>query len=455
MPARSQGDDDVCCGLGVSLLLGAVLFVVAGAGVAVAEPFREDLPRCVGVHEAHVTWWLVLKHPAGYGYSYLDSQILRDCDPRNSSGACWLHGLMLGSHDPLAATLGVLRAPAQRAALAYVVYNDEDASGVEHWDAAHAKGVLVGGCGARGVRCGGFWLQHSAPAFPGQPGHPGFAQLAHAQSVFGQHFACFSLEGGGALDGAARALAAAAPFLLASGLPAGLAASLPGWAALLEHNRHSGEAGLPPQPNVTRAELPLWHSDTVLRVLSKPAALNLSLPDDVVVPLLGTSMAWETWRRSHDALPSRCTRDDAPVSCGQAGGAGGMWGGDWLSSLNVAAVAFPASAHGWSWPADHSKWGVTLGQQPMRAAVGAHNAHAVRHQTAWHLQQQEQLQQEQQEQLQQERFLHAACFGDLNRAAWQAHRGGAYVCLHHTRLWAALRSIVAKLEPCQALPACQ
>jgi Deoxyribonuclease II len=60
------------------------------------------------------------------------------------------------------------------------VYNDEDpATGEEYFTKAHAKGVVL----LRGNST--TWLQHSAPQFPQVNG-----TLAHAQSIYGQHFFC-------------------------------------------------------------------------------------------------------------------------------------------------------------------------------------------------------------------------------------------------------------------------
>ncbi|KAG2450134.1 hypothetical protein HYH02_000237 [Chlamydomonas schloesseri] len=47
--------------------------------------------------------------------------------------------------------------------LGYVLYNDADPEGVEHWDGAHAKGVLLLGPE------GGAWITHSFPRYPGRP----------------------------------------------------------------------------------------------------------------------------------------------------------------------------------------------------------------------------------------------------------------------------------------------
>jgi hypothetical protein len=236
----------------------------------------------------------------------------------------------------------------------------------------------------------GFWLVHSAPRFPAAPGSPSWTDLLHAQSVFGQHFSCFSLGGSSSIAAVADALLAAGPYIYSSQLPASLAAAFPGWLRLTQGGRDIGA-------HAVSAVVRLAGSRQLLRVFAKTSALNVSLTDAVVGPGLGAaSMLWETWRRSHDALPSACSSSTNSSS-----------------SLNVARIAFPCTPYAWQWSQDHSKWGISSGS----------NSGAV-------------------------------CVGDQNRASYQSHRGGSFVCLQHRVLWQALHAIVAAAEACQwAVPA--
>jgi hypothetical protein len=214
--------------------------------------------------------------------------------------------------------------------------------------------------------------------------------------VFGQHFSCFSLAGDHSISALADVLLAAGPYVYSSSLPAALAAAFPGWQQVL--------AG-------TFATSPLAVSTSLyssahqqLRVFAKSSMLNASLTDAVVGPGLGVTMLWETWRRGHDALPSLCAATAAAAGGPAAQG----------SSLNVAEVAFVGTRYRWGWGQDHSKWGVSSSSSSSDGAAA-------------------QL---------------YVCLGDMNRAGWQAHRGGSFVCMQHGGLWRALHGAVAAAEPC-------
>lgn len=183
----------------------------------------------------------------------------------------------------------------------------------------------------------------------------------------------------------ADVLLAAGPYVYSSRLPASLAVQYPSWQLLL--------AGA-----FDRTPLAVHHvlSSTAgqqLLVFAKPGVLNVSLTDAVVGPGLGASMFWETWRRSHDALPSVCP------------------GQQQHSSLNIDRVGFQGTQYSWGWEQDHSKWGVSSTSSGSPSGL----------------------------------FV---CLGDMNRAGWQAHRGGSYVCLQHSGLWEAFHALLAAAEPC-------
>lgn len=237
----------------------------------------------------------------------------------------------------------------------------------------------------------GFWLVHSAPRFPQVPGVQDWAQLQHPQSVFGQHFSCFSLADHTSISAVATSLLAAGPFMYSSSLPASLAADYPSWALLLS-------GGAVRQPIAVKVSL--WTAGRQqAQVFAKSSFLHVSLIDAIVVPGLGVSMMWETWRRSHDALASSCPY--APHGT--------------ASSLNIDQVAFPGTQYAWASQDDHSKWG-----------VGSGSSSSTINSTA----------------------TMVVCLGDMNRAAWQAHRGGSYICLVHAGLWRAFHGILAAAEPC-------
>jgi hypothetical protein len=322
----------------------------------------------------------------------------------------------------------------------------------------------------------GFWLQHSVPRWPADPGAPGFATLQHAQTVFAQHLACFTFGGPSApaaARGLARLLAAAGPHFHAAALPASPAAAFPEWAALLAPPPPpppppAGAAGpLPaaagPGPNATEAVEErgiVTEGGLALVAFAKPAALNASLTDAIVGPGLrlsagrarAASMAAAAaaaarrrrrrWWRSEAAAAAQEEEDERARGAGPAASAGvgdGMLWETWrrtadaLPSLcppppgpgaaaaapppavNVAAVRFlGAGAPQWGWARDHSKWGVSASGGPAAAV----------------------------------------CLCDQNRSAWQARRGGACACVQGRHdLWAAFWGAVEAVEPCAAAAA--
>jgi hypothetical protein len=509
---------------------------VAAASVVRSQP-RISRPVCRGLHKGEVDWWVMLKHPLGYQYSYMDSNNASSSKAGTCvRGSCWQHGLTMQNPNPVSHTLEVLTtvpaAPAAAAggSLAYAFYNDADPGGTEHFLFAHAKvsalymlplGWVDGAaanhsssghafaCGelsmvrvfglfcssrasdmstgkqpghvatrmaevqstgpdaahaswcafevmspalcsvseataattrgsSRAVRvitttCAdphcllpccccccccvdsqgvvgfshgdvnagsansnsnatGFWLVHSAPRFPRPPGEPDWTVLQPPQTVFGQHFSCFSLASNSSIAAVSDVLLAAGPYIYSSRLPASLAAQYPSWQLLLA-------GAFDRTPAAVNAVLSSTAGQQLL-VFAKPSVLNVSLTDAVVGPGLGVSMFWETWRRSHDALPSVCPGQQRT---GQH------------SSLNIGRVAFPGTQYRWGWEQDHSKWGVSSSSSS--SSSGSSSGLFV-------------------------------CLGDMNRAGWQAHRGGSYVCMQHSGLWEAFHGLLAAVEPC-------
>jgi hypothetical protein len=98
-----------------------------------------------------VDWWVVLKHPQGYSYSYVDSTSASTAGSC-VSGSCWRHGLSMQNPNPVSHTLEVLAAAEEGDdSLAHIMYNDADPGGMEHFLFAHAK-VRGGGGQGRGMR---------------------------------------------------------------------------------------------------------------------------------------------------------------------------------------------------------------------------------------------------------------------------------------------------------------
>lgn len=123
-------------------LWGPALSVRSVYPVAAAQQRQQGVrPVCRGLHRAEVDWWVMLKHPSGYQYSYVDSSRASSSGSNTAGscggGLCWQHALSMENPNPVGHTLEVLAATAGH--LAYVIYNDAEPGGTEHFDFAHAK----------------------------------------------------------------------------------------------------------------------------------------------------------------------------------------------------------------------------------------------------------------------------------------------------------------------------
>ena len=212
---RSKARQCSTASLLISLAAAAAAAAAASGQLGQQQPQQ---PACMGYSGGPVDWWLLLKYPSGTAAGLLEGELLRGDSfltptPTSAAAAAAVqHGrahvsseggwrLGVGVNDPagpLRATLAAAGAAAAAAPAAasvdadrlsghsggmsgagagssssisssssnvrgYVMYNDADPEGVEHWAGAHAKGVLVLGPE------GGAWVTHSFPRYPGRP----------------------------------------------------------------------------------------------------------------------------------------------------------------------------------------------------------------------------------------------------------------------------------------------
>lgn len=482
-------------------LLRATCLVLLACGIAVgggAQSRATAAPlACRSRTGQAVDWWVLIKHPRGLRYSCLDA----------AAPDVWQHGDNLNdpTASPTQATLSqvdgnnVSRYNDQSASF---FYNDADPGGTEHWEYAHAKGALVFDAAT------GFWLTHSIPQWPRyglQPPAGSPADVAQPQQRFAQSALCVSFNNSDALPALLAALLRVRPFVFHANLPASLAEAFPAargllptragadgdsrfakaftprrlaaaWrpaaAAIQWLNHLLRRSAQPAQP--APAAVSIHHLKTAagvaLRMYAKPREAPLILADYIAAHER-LDMWWETWRLGAGALPSNCSLDDgASVDAGPAGAAGtagaaagsaaaaGIVAADdsvsarcsdplapgsgrsaqLFASVNIQALNFSTSAPGdnasWSWSEDHSKWGIASG------GAFSHNGDSVSRRT------------EQADTASQSGAVEAApplvCFGDLNREAPQANRGGVFVCLEHPDLWAALSATVQSVQSC-------
>ncbi|GLC67923.1 deoxyribonuclease II activity [Pleodorina starrii] len=222
----------------------------------------------------------------------------------------------------------------------------------------------------------------------------------------------------------------------------------------------------PPQRNVSQQRLATLGGSAWLYV-TKSQKHTVPYHEEVLEPLLGADMAWETWRVGA-SYGSKCPPDtlydtlnvrrvvvpdcrtsraaavkptasaaaaDTDIDAaavlarhadlvaeygrygkyGDGGGAddggdGGDGGGEVIE---------------WDSLQDHSKWGISTAGLMDVSYVGYDPSY-------------------------EERVGTHVCLGDLNRQPSQRFRGGGYVCSADPWVWAAFRRLVAELEPCPA-----
>jgi hypothetical protein len=159
---------------------------------------------CVGHDGERVDWWLIVKYPAGLSAAYMDS-----------ASADYTNLASINEAGPLGGTLGALK----QTGAGWVIYNDKEPNGTEHWTFAHAKGVL--GLVSQ-PDPSFFFITHSLPAWPlRDPRERGFSDVQHPQTMFGQHLFCVSLAGAAGAEAVASQLLVSRPYVYSSRLPAG------------------------------------------------------------------------------------------------------------------------------------------------------------------------------------------------------------------------------------------
>ncbi|KAI3437597.1 hypothetical protein D9Q98_000050 [Chlorella vulgaris] len=261
---------------------------------------------------------------------------------------------------------------------------------------AHVKGLLHFNATA------GIWLRHSIPSWPNQTAAESWSTVPLHQTCLGQHVLCLSLDAA-VLDGAvAGVLSKMKPFFYQAALPDELRTAYPRLAELLaEAGQPSAKAGAP-----SAAAFATAGGSTVWRAFAKanhgPEA-EARLFEASVVPGLGVSMGWQTWRTQFGAYGAdKCRynpRNSMNATCGIAPGG---W-----DSANVQDLAVPAAASGTV---------LLLGSSSSSSSSGGIAGPA----SPW------------------------VCFCDNNRAWSQLPRGGACTCTELEPLWQAMAALVQR-----------
>ncbi|KAI3437598.1 hypothetical protein D9Q98_000051 [Chlorella vulgaris] len=434
------------------------LVVAAANGGADSPPTSSA--ACLDAAGQPVPWWLHYKLPGdcdsggtwvrGNVSLYVDAHSVGRC--RGNGGSdCWSLSSIDAPGSALQRTLSQLNGTGT----GQLLYNDlPPVHDFKYWHYlrwAHAKGLLHFNATA------GIWLRHSIPSWPNQTAAESWSTVPLHQTCLGQHVLCLSLDAA-VLDGAvAGVLSKMKPFFYQAALPDELRTAYPGLAELLaEAGQPAAKPGAP-----SAAAFATAGGSTVWRAFAKanhgPEA-EAQLFEASVVPGLGVSMGWQTWRTQFGAYGAdKCRynpRNSMNATCGIAPGG---WDSANVQDLAVpaaassTAAALLAAAGGAATPAplqelvppvlawrscdDHSKWGAALPLgSKSSGGVSSSSSSSDRGSSSsssssggiagpaspW------------------------VCFCDNNRAWSQLPRGGACTCTESVPLWQAMAALVQR-----------
>ena len=121
---------------------------------------------------------------------------------------------------------------------------------------------------------------------------------------------------------------------------------------------------------------------------AKTTAFNSDLYEDLVIPKLGSSFEWQTWRRASGTPEDSYCKGD-------------------YDSENVLYTSFPFDNLQWHYTKDHSKYGISSGGS--------------------------------------DSYI---CVGGINRMVSQRKRGGGTVCFENDDLHDSISASFSKVEEC-------
>jgi len=363
--------------------------------------------QCLDNNGKPVDWWFVMKLPmnvgpqSGYTYLYWDTNNART----PQQGDFHYHDQAVGF---TVMQLGLYGASVPRLSTdyAWVMWNDEsygnwqDKDPVEHWNDTngvnygHTKGLLAVQLSTKQ----GFYLQHSAPAFPyNHSASPPYWHFPWDQSVFAQHFLCVSLAVD-QVEAAAKLARFYYAYVYEAQIPKGSKITLPELSALaaFQYINSSGTTSL-----VTLGGLKLT-------MIGKAGSENGDLYEDYVAYNLQSGVHVQSWCCGTDGdccQPAYCV--GAPIINASGPQKARKETKYPYDSLDVLSVNWGNDLH-YLLDGNHAKFAVT--EQGSKVEM--------------------------------------VCFGDTNRMSSQRLRGGGAVCFEHADLYATITSAVVKVDPC-------
>jgi deoxyribonuclease-2 len=244
----------------------------------------------------------------------------------------------------------------------------------------------------------GFYLQHSAPAFPyNHTATPPYWHFPWDQSVFAQHFFCISLS----LDQVETAAKLARfyyAYVYEAQIPRGEKATVPNLSALAAFQYINGSG--------TTALTTL--GGLKLTMIGKAGSEDGDLYEDYVAYTLQSGVQVQSWCCGTDGYccqPAYCVGDKIVNASGPQKARGETTYP--YDSVDVREVNWGNDYH-YLVSGNHAKWAVTESTAPEKVV----------------------------------------CFGDTNRMSSQRLRGGGAVCFAHGDMYTTLSTAVTKVDPC-------
>jgi len=378
--------------------------------VLVLAAFASAQISCLSNDGKPVDWFFVMKMPKpvgeyeGYTAAYLDST-----NPDLS--ALSISNFHYATKNAVATTvkqLGIYggHVDKREQTLGWAFWNDEtyltfaSPKPVEHWNNSegynygHTKGLMAFHAASKK----GFYLQHSAPAFPyAMSEAPDYFHFPYGQAYFAQHFFCVSL-GADQIEAASKVARYFNAFVYDSNVPSSIASKMPNFAALTRSEYKNGSL----VGTITSL------GGQKFTFVGKDGDQNGDLYEDFVCPALNVGLTSDTWCcGTFDpfcCMPSYCK--GAPIKHPSGPQKGKKTYA--FDSTNIHDVNFGSGlAFNVSW--NHAKFGI---------------ADQATAKAPW------------------------LCFADMNRMTSQRVRGGGALCFEHTKFYATMTKVVTQFDHC-------
>jgi deoxyribonuclease-2 len=361
--------------------------------------------QCLDDGGQPVDWWMMMKLPlnvgpvSGYSYLYWDT----NAPSTAKQGDFHYHDQAVG-YTVMQLGLYGATVPRLKDDYAWVLWNDEsygswedkdpiwhqnDTSGVNY---GHTKGVLAVQLSSKT----GFYLQHSAPAFPyNHTASPSYWHFPWSQSVFAQHFFCISLSLT-QVESVAKLARYYYAYVYEAQIPSAGKSALPQLTALagMQYVNGSGTVGLQTLGGVS------------LTLIGKSASVDGDLYEDYVARQLNSGVQVQSWCCGSDGdccQPAYCKGSPIVNASGPQRARGEK--AYPFDSVDVLSVSWGNDLH-YLLSGNHAKWLVA-----------------------------------------EDSTTRAICFGDINRMISQRARGGGALCLSNENLYTTLHSAVVKVDP--------